>query len=123
MLCVVSATHNLYSLYKGNNMSNEFEKTTEQRIQPNLALQEPPLYKVVYLNDEVTTMEFVVDSLCEFFDYNPDTASNITTDIHSNGSAIVAVLPYEIAEQKGIEVTLDARSKGFPLQVRVEAEA
>ena len=123
MLCVVSATHNLYSLYKGNNMSNEFETTTEQRIQPNLALQEPPLYKVVYLNDEVTTMEFVVDSLCEFFDYNPDTASNITTDIHSNGSAIVAVLPYEIAEQKGIEVTLDARSKGFPLQIRVEAEA
>ena len=123
MLCVVSATHNLYSLYKGNNMSNEFETTTEQRIQPNLALQEPPLYKVVYLNDEVTTVEFVVDSLCEFFDYNPDTASNITTDIHSNGSAIVAVLPYEIAEQKGIEVTLDARSKGFPLQVRVEAEA
>ena len=53
MLCVVSATHNLYSLYKGNNMSNEFETTTEQRIQPNLALQEPPLYKVVYLNDEV----------------------------------------------------------------------
>ena len=104
-------------------MSNEFETTTEQRIQPNLALQEPPLYKVVYLNDEVTTMEFVVDSLCEFFDYNPDTASNITTDIHSNGSAIVAVLPYEIAEQKGIEVTLDARSKGLPLQVRVEAEA
>jgi|TARA_R110002072_G_scaffold282747_1_gene445774 ATP-dependent Clp protease adaptor protein ClpS len=104
-------------------MSQEFETTTEQRIQPNLALQEPPLYKVVYLNDEVTTMEFVVDSLCEFFDYNPDTASNITTDIHSNGSAIVAVLPYEIAEQKGIEVTLDARSKGFPLQVRVEAEA
>ena len=104
-------------------MSQEFETTTEQRIQPNLALQEPPFYKVVYLNDEVTTMEFVVDSLCEFFDYNPDTASNITTDIHSNGSAIVAVLPYEIAEQKGIEVTLDARSKGFPLQVRVEAEA
>ena len=104
-------------------MSQEFETTTEQRIQPNLALQEPPLYKVVYLNDEVTTMEFVVDSLCEFFDYNPDTASNITTDIHSNGSAIVAVLPYEIAEQKGIEVTLDARSKGFPLQIKVEAEA
>ena len=104
-------------------MTQEFETTTESKIKPNHALQEPPLFKVIYINDEVTTMEFVVDSLCEFFDYNPDTASNITTDIHSNGSAIVAVLPYEIAEQKGIEVTLDARSKGFPLQVRVEAEA
>ena len=103
-------------------MSHEFESTTEGKTKPNFALSEPPLFKVIYINDEVTTMEFVVDSLCEFFSYNPDTASNITTDIHANGSAIVAVLPYEIAEQKGIEVTLDARSKGFPLQVRVEAE-
>ena len=104
-------------------MSKEFETTTEDKIKPNFALAEPPLFKVVYLNDEVTTMEFVVDSLVEFFDYNPDTASNITTDIHANGSAIVAVLPYEIAEQKGIEVTLDARSKGYPLQIKVEADA
>ena len=98
------------------------DTNTESKIKPNLALQEPPLFRVIYMNDEVTSMEFVVDSLCEFFSYNPDTASQITTDIHANGSAIVAVLPYEIAEQKGIEVTLDARSKGFPLQVRVEAE-
>ena len=103
-------------------MSQEFDAITEAKIKPNFALQEPPLFLVIYMNDEVTTMEFVVDSLCEFFSYNPDTASQITTDIHANGSAIVAVLPYEIAEQKGIEVTLDARSKGFPLQVRVEAE-
>jgi ATP-dependent Clp protease adapter protein ClpS len=35
---------------------------------------------------------------------------------------VVAVLPYEIAEQKGIEVTLDARNEGFPLQVKIESE-
>ena len=104
-------------------MSDEFTPSVEDKIKPNFALQEPPLFKVIYINDEVTTMEFVVDSLCEFFSYNPDTASQITTDIHSNGSAIVAVLPYEIAEQKGIEVTLDARSKGYPLQIKVEADA
>ena len=103
-------------------MSAELTPSVEDKIKPNFALQEPPLFKVIYINDEVTTMEFVVDSLCEFFSYNPDTASQITTDIHANGSAIVAVLPYEIAEQKGIEVTLDARSKGYPLQIKVEAE-
>ena len=103
-------------------MPQEFDANTEAKIKPNFALQEPPLFRVIYMNDEVTTMEFVVDSLCEFFSYNPDTASQITTDIHANGSAIVAVLPYEIAEQKGIEVTLDARSKGYPLQIKVEAE-
>jgi len=93
------------------------------KIRPNLALKEPPLFKVIYINDDHTSMEFVVNSLCEYFNYNPDTATQITVDVHENGSAIVAVLPYEIAEQKGIEVTLDARAQGYPLQVKVEAES
>ena len=93
-----------------------------QKIKPNLTLQEPPLFRVVYLNDDVTTMEFVVESLIEYFNYNPDTAGVITHDIHDKGSAVVAVLPYEIAEQKGIEVTLEARAKGYPLQIKVEPE-
>jgi len=95
---------------------------TRQKIKPNLSFQEPPLFKIIYLNDEVTSMEFVINSLIEYFNYNTDTASTITKNIHENGSAVVAVLPYEIAEQKGIEVTLDARAQGFPLQVKVEAE-
>jgi ATP-dependent Clp protease adaptor protein ClpS len=61
--------------------------------------------------------------LIEYFNYNQDTASSLTENIHHQGSAVVAVLPYEIAEQKGIEVTLDARSQGYPLQVKVEVEA
>ena len=80
----------------------------KQNIKVNHALQEPPMFKIIYMNDNVTTVEFVV--------------SSITHDIHENGSAVVAVLPYEIAEQKGIEVTLEARAQGYPLQVKVEAE-
>jgi ATP-dependent Clp protease adaptor protein ClpS len=95
---------------------------TKIKIKPNLALQEPPLYKIIYMNDDVTSMEFVVGSLIDYFNYTEDTASNITVNIHEQGSAVVAVLPYEIAEQKGIEVTLDARSQGYPLQVKIEAE-
>ena len=93
------------------------------KISPNINLAEPPLYRVIYMNDEVTSMNFVVNSLIGYFNYNQDTATSLTENIHAQGSAIVAVLPYEIAEQKGIEVTLDARSQGFPLQVKVEAEA
>ena len=92
------------------------------KIKPNLDLSEPPLYKVIYFNDEVTSMHFVVNSLVDYFNYNNETASTITESIHAQGSAVVAVLPYEIAEQKGIEVTIDARSQGYPLQVKVEAE-
>ena len=94
----------------------------KQNIKVNHALQEPPMFKIIYMNDNVTTVEFVVSSLIEYFSYNSDTASSITHDIHENGSAVVAVLPYEIAEQKGIEVTLEARAQGYPLQVKVEAE-
>lgn len=95
---------------------------TNQKIKVNHQLKEPPLFRIIYINDDVTSMEFVVDSLVEYFNYNPDTAGKLTMDIHEHGSAVVAVLPYEIAEQKGIEVTLSARSQGFPLQIKVEAE-
>lgn len=95
---------------------------TKVKIKPNLALQEPPLFKIIYMNDDVTSMEFVVTSLVNYFNYNSDTAMTITENIHNDGSAVVAILPYEIAEQKGIEVTLDARSQGYPLQIKVEAE-
>ena len=96
---------------------------TKVKIKPNVALQEPPMYKIIYINDDVTSMEFVVESLIDYFNYNENTATDITHNIHEQGSAVVAVLPYEIAEQRGIEVTLEARSQGFPLQVKVEAES
>ncbi len=92
-------------------------------IKPDLKIAEPPMFKVIYMNDNYTSMDFVVNSLIEHFNYNLDTATHITTGIHESGSAVVAVLPFEIAEQKGIEVTVQARDQGFPLQIKVEAEA
>lgn len=85
-------------------------------------LREPPLYKVIYLNDNVTTVDFVVETLIDFFDYTVETAAKITQDIHEQGSAVVAVLPHEIAEQRGIEVTLCARNHRYPLQIKLEPD-
>lgn len=92
------------------------------QIQVNNELKEPPMFKVIYLNDNGTTMEFVIETLMNFFDYTPDSAVKITQDIHEAGSAVVAVLPYEVAEQKGIEVTVCARSQDMPLQIKLEPE-
>ena len=80
------------------------------------------MFKVIYLNDNQTSMEFVIETLMNFFNYTTETAVKITEDIHVVGSATVAVLPYEIAEQKGIEVTVHARSQNYPLQVKLEPE-
>ena len=87
------------------------------------AIKEPPLYRVIYINDNTTTMEFVVGSLVEFFDYTVETATQLTISIHEHGQATVAVLPFEIAEQKGTEVTDSARSNEFPLQVKLEPDS
>lgn len=95
---------------------------THTRIKPSEAIKEPPLFRVVYLNDNQTSMEFVVETLIEYFDYTSETAEQITVDVHQTGSACVAVLPYEIAEQKGVEVTLLARAQGYPLQIKLEPE-
>lgn len=84
---------------------------------------EPPLFRVVYINDTKTSVGFVIQSLVEHFSYTADTAETITMEIHEAGSAVVAVLPYEVAEQKGIEITVDARAEGYPLQIKLEPDA
>jgi ATP-dependent Clp protease adaptor protein ClpS len=92
------------------------------RIKTINGIKEPPMFKVIYLNDNQTPMEFVIETLIDSFNYNTQTAVKITEDIHVQGAAVVAVLPYEIAEQKGIEVTLCARNNNYPLQVKLEPE-
>jgi len=98
------------------------QSDTRTRIKPSEAVKEPPMFRVVYLNDNTTSMEFVVESLIEYFEYTHETAEQITIDIHEEGSACVAVLPYEIAEQKGVEITVSARSQNYPLQIKLEPE-
>lgn len=101
-------------------MSTKNDTDTSVNIQQNI--KEPPMFKVVYLNDNTTSIEFVIESLIDIFSYSVPTAEKLTNDIHETGSAVVAVLPYEMAEQKGVEVTISARANGFPLQVKLEPE-
>jgi len=98
------------------------QSDTATRIQVNQDIKEPPMFRVIYLNDNQTSADFVVESLVSVFSYNTDTALQITENIHNECSAVVAVLPYEIAEQKGVEVTMSARSKNYPLQLKLEPE-
>ena len=93
---------------------------TKTKPQPNFDLKEPMMYRVIYINDSVTTMEFVIESLRTVFNHSPESAQEITIKIHEEGSGTAAILPYEMAEQKGVEVTQLARTNGFPLQVKLE---
>jgi ATP-dependent Clp protease adaptor protein ClpS len=101
---------------------NEATVDTVVRNKTSQAVKEPPKYKVIYVNDDVTTVEFVVETLLEIFGYYDQEAIDKAMEINDHGFGIIAVLPYEIAEQKGIEVTMLARSNSFPLQVRIEPD-
>jgi len=85
-----------------------------------IKVQEPSKYDVIFLNDEVTTFQFVVKVLKQIFGKTDDQAIALTKQIHDNGKGIVGTYLYEIAEQKGIETTMVAREEGYPLQVKVQ---
>lgn len=104
-------------------MATDTQEKTPVKIKPREDIKEPPPWNVIYINDEVTTQEFVVQSLLIFFEYSEEVAEDITMKIHLEGSAVVATLPFEMAEQKGIEVTMLARNNGFPLVVKLEPSA
>lgn len=103
-------------------MSTKTEVTVRPKIEVKTNIPEPPQYRVIYINDETTTQEFVIETLKLIFHYDEGGAEALTMKVHEEGSAVVAVLPFEIAEQKGIEVTMLARSNGFPLMVKVEQD-
>ena len=96
------------------------KEVTKIKPVPNLGLKEPPMFNVIYFNDDVTTVDFVILTLVDFFFHSDETAKELTLKIHEEGSAIVATLPYEIAEQRGVEVTHLARTEGFPLTIKLE---
>ena len=78
-------------------------------------LDEPRLFEVVLLNDDYTTMEFVIDVLMRFFRKNHTEAENIMWQVHEKGSGVCGIYPYEIAESKVNQVTDHARANNYPL--------
>ena len=113
----------MWQVYSATHCTELIMSQTNEKLktrQKNLTLTPPPDYNVVYVNDAVTTFEFVIGSLQETFNYTQDPAVNKAMEINNKGSGIVATLPFEIAEQKGVEVLLQARNNGYPLEVRLE---
>ena len=85
-------------------------------------IREPSLYNVIFLNDNATPMEWVIDLLVQLFKHSQSSAERLCMEIHTNGSAVVGTYSYEIDEQKTIEATQSSRENGFPLQIKLEAE-
>jgi ATP-dependent Clp protease adaptor protein ClpS len=98
--------------------ANQTGDAVKERVQ--VREQEPTLYKVVLLNDDYTTMEFVVNVLETVFQKSPAEAYRIMMEVHVNGAGIAGVYPWEVAETKVETLTSMARQSEFPLRAAIE---
>lgn len=101
-------------------MNADLDVKIDEKIK--IKFDEPSKYKVIFLNDDKTPMDFVVSLLVELFKHSDETAHALTMKIHDEGSGVVGVFSYEIAEQKALEATGLCRENGFPLRIRVEED-
>jgi ATP-dependent Clp protease adaptor protein ClpS len=83
-------------------------------------LKEPEDYRVVLLNDNYTTMEFVVEVLMSVFHKQEDEAVRIMLDVHRKGRGTVGLYPYDIAQTMSGQVHALAQEREFPLKCIVE---
>ena len=103
---------------------SEYDPSVEEGVESetDIEVEEPPMYKVMLLNDDYTTMEFVVEVLVYVFQKSPEEATRIMLNVHRKGVGICGVYPFEIAETKVNTVETLARENGFPLKCIMERE-
>jgi ATP-dependent Clp protease adaptor protein ClpS len=82
--------------------------------------QEPKLYNVILLNDDYTTMEFVLQILETLFQKSPAEAYRIMMHVHRNGRGLAGVYTWEVAETKAETVAALAADAGYPLRATIE---
>ncbi|MDJ0984757.1 MAG: ATP-dependent Clp protease adapter ClpS [Desulfobacterales bacterium] len=100
--------------------NTELEESVRSKKEQKV--KEPPMYKVLLLNDDYTTMDFVVEVLRFVFNKSVTDATQIMLNVHRNGFGLCGIYPFEVAETKVNTVEALARERGFPLKCTIERE-
>lgn len=95
---------------------------TSVKSRERILVEEPRQYKVIFHNDDFTTMEFVTDVLRRVFNKPADEAVTLMMKVHREGQAIVGIYSYDVAMTKAAQATAMARQEGFPLNITCEPE-
>ncbi len=89
-----------------------------ERTRPKL--HEPPMYKVILLNDDYTPMEFVVHILETIFGHDREKATQIMLHVHTRGKGVCGTYTRDVAETKVVQVNNYARENDHPLLCDME---
>jgi ATP-dependent Clp protease adaptor protein ClpS len=84
--------------------------------------KKPPLYKVLFHNDDYTTMEFVISVLMNVFHHSEAMAHTIMMHVHTKNVGVAGIFTREIAETKVAKTVALARKSDFPLELTIEPE-
>ena len=95
---------------------------TGVKSRERVLIEEPRQYKVIFHNDDFTTMEFVTEVLRQVFNKPADEAVTLMMKVHREGQAIVGVYSYDVAMTKASQATAKARQEGFPPKITCEPE-
>ena len=98
----------------------EFEEKYIEKVMDKL--KEPKLYKVLLVNDDYSTMDFVIMVLMSIFHKSQPEANKLMTNIHKTGYGLCGVYPFEVAETKVAQVAVMAEKYHYPLQSKLEEE-
>lgn len=98
----------------------EGESGVATLVQPKV--KKPSMYQVVMLNDDYSTMEFVVHVLQKFFQKTVDEANKIMLHVHQKGRGLCGLYPYDIAATKVMQVSDYSRQHDMPLKCIMEKE-
>jgi len=95
---------------------------TNLELYEEVKIKHPKKYNVYLLNDDYTSMEFVIDILISIFHKSYTQAENIMLEIHKKERGLCGVFTHEIAETKVMQVHRKAKDNGFPLKATLEEE-
>jgi len=98
------------------------ENEIQSEISEEIEIKKPKMYKVLLLNDDYTSMDFVINTLTGIFHKNDEDAYNIMLRIHNSGSGLCGVYTHDIAETKVAQVLNSAKKSKFPLRAVMEVE-
>ncbi len=83
-------------------------------------IKEPPLYKVMLMNDDYTPMDFVVHILENYFSMDHEKATSVMLNVHHRGRGLCGTFTRDVAETKTVQVNDYARTNDHPLMCTME---
>ena len=98
------------------------KKISNTKVGKQIAFKEPSKYNVFLMNDDQTSMEFVVGILINIFSKETEAAKDIMLNIHAKGKALCGLYTHEIALTKLAQVSSASRNAGYPLKATMVEE-